>query len=112
MRLKSGSSVRDQIHRRIFWNHPGFDVPVTIGKRLKRFQHPGQKFLAQMQRAIVLGSPDGILIQPLFRPEQFLTASLNASILPAREGSPVNFPSVLLCKKGAELQTLTSDGTR
>src|SRR4029077_11636016 len=42
----------------------------------------------------------------------FSTASLNASILPATEGSPVNFPSMLLCKNGAELQTLTRDGVR
>src|SRR5712691_4817436 len=33
------------------------------------------------------------------------------SIRPATEGSPVNFPSVLLCNSGAELHTLTSDGT-
>ena len=61
--LKIRIQIANQVHGRAFWNHPGFDVPVTICERLKRFQHPRQKFLAQMQRAIVLRSPDGILIQ-------------------------------------------------
>ena len=84
--------------------------PSDAGQTLKRFQW--HKFFAQMQCAFVLRSPDRIFIQPFFRPEQFFDRIIKCVDSPATEGSPVNFPSVLLCKSGAELQTLTSDGTR
>src|SRR5437870_4092157 len=107
--LKVRLQIGQQVNRCSFRNRSNFYVTVRACQLIKRFRH---KFLAQMERALVLGAPDGILVQPFFGQSNFSTASLNASMRPATEGSPVNFPSMLLCKNGAELQRLTSDGVR
>ena len=58
--------IGDEVDRCAFRNHSDLDVAIAIGESPQR---PRCKFLAQMQRAIVLCAPDGIFVQPFFRPE-------------------------------------------
>src|SRR6266446_6454859 len=63
---KSGSRLATRLIGVPFGIISDLDVTIAIGESPQR---PRYKFLAQMQRAIVLCAPDGIFIQPFFRPE-------------------------------------------
>ena len=104
--------IADQIHGRAFWNHSGFDVPVTDPPDARSGFSNGTNSLRKCSEQSFCVRQMESLFSRFSGQSNFSTASLNASILPATEGSPVNFPSMLLCRNGAELQTLTSDGTR
>src|SRR5262249_14985288 len=55
--------------------------------------------LAQMQRAIALRSPDGILIQPFFRPEQFFDRIIKGVDPPCQRGIACEFSEHVVVQK-------------